>query len=30
MLELDDFFYCKSANTCCMDLVFRKLFCCQH
>ena len=30
MLQLDDFFYCKSTNTCCMDLVFRNLFCCQR
>jgi len=23
---IDDFFYCRPANTCCMDLIFRNLF----
>jgi len=26
MLQLDDFFYFKPTNTCCMDLIFRKIF----
>jgi len=26
MLQLDAFSYCKVANTCCMDLIFRNLF----
>jgi len=30
MLQLDDFFYCKPTNTCCMDLIFRNLFFCQR
>jgi len=27
---VDDFSYCKATNTCCMDLIFRNLFLCQH
>ena len=30
MLWLDDFSYCDATNTCCMDLIFRDLFFCQH
>jgi len=30
MLQADDFSYCKATNTCCMDLIFRNLFFCQH
>jgi len=30
MLKLDDFSYCKAANACYRDLIFRHLFCCQH
>ena len=25
-----DFSYCKPTNTCCIDLIFRNLFYCQH
>ena len=27
MLKLDTFSYCKTANTCCMNLIFRSSFC---
>jgi len=30
MLWLDDFSYCKSTNTCCMDLIFQNFVFCQH